>query len=145
MRNKDLNLYVSQPCDLFFLYLVRQCAKKRGRRKANHLLTLTLMLDVLAFLDNLVILEILDAIARLSRKEVFQPHLPVRLPCYDLAPITGFTLGRPLRSRTSGAPGFHGLTGGVYKARERIHRAMADARLLANPASRSRVADFDPN
>ena len=80
-----------------------------------------------------------------SRKEVFQPHLPVRLPCYDLAPITGFTLGRPSRSRTSGAPGFHGLTGGVYKARERIHRAMADARLLANPASRGRVADPDPN
>ena len=54
---------------------------------------------------------------------------------------------RPLlsRSRTSGAPGSHGLTGGVYKARERIHRAMADARLLANPASRSRVADSDPN
>ena len=80
-----------------------------------------------------------------SRKEVFQPHLPVRLPCYDLAPITSFTLGRSLRLRTSGTPGFHGLTGGVYKARERIHRAMADARLLANPASRSRVADFDPN
>ena len=80
-----------------------------------------------------------------SRKEVFQPHLPVRLPCYDLAPVTGFTLGRSLRSRTSGTPGFHGLTGGVYKARERIHRAVADARLLANPASRSRVADSDPN
>ena len=29
-----------------------------------------------------------------SRKEMFQPHLPVRLPCYDLAPITGLTLGR---------------------------------------------------
>ena len=43
------------------------------------------------------------------------------------------------------APGFHGLTGGVYKARERIHRAMADARLLANPASRGRVADPCPN
>ena len=70
-----------------------------------------------------------------SRKEVFQPHLPVRLPCYDLAPITGLTLDRPSRSRLSGTPGFHGLTGGVYKARERIHRAMADARLLANPAS----------
>ena len=83
--------------------------------------------------------------ARPSRKEVFQPHLPVRLPCYDLAPITGFTLGRPSRSRTSGAPGFHGLTGGVYKARERIHRAMADARLLANPASWGRVADPSPN
>ena len=39
----------------------------------------------------------------------------------------------------------HGLTGGVYKARERIHRAMADARLLANPASWSRVADSNPN
>ena len=82
---------------------------------------------------------------RLSRKEVFQPHLPVRLPCYDLAPVTCFTLGRSSRSRTSGTPGFHGLTGGVYKARERIHRAMADARLLANPTSRSRVADSDPN
>ena len=80
-----------------------------------------------------------------SKKEVFQPHLPVRLPCYDLAPITCFALGRSLRSRTSGAPDFHGLTGGVYKARERIHRAMADARLLANPASRSRVADSDPD
>ena len=71
----------------------------------------------------------------LSRKEMFQPHLPVRLPCYDLAPITNFTLGRIL-PQTSGTLGFHGLTGGVYKARERIHRAMADARLLANPASR---------
>ena len=80
-----------------------------------------------------------------SRKEVFQPHLPVRLPCYDLAPITSFALGRSLRSRTSGAPGFHGLTGGVYKARERIHRAVADARFLANPASWSRVADSNPN
>ena len=80
-----------------------------------------------------------------SRKEVFQPHLPVRLPCYDLAPVTSFTLGRSLRLRTSGTPSFHGLTGGVYKARERIHRAMADARLLANPASWSRVADSNPN
>ena len=76
---------------------------------------------------------------------MFQPHLPVRLPCYDLAPITSFALGRSLRSRTSGTPGFHGLTGGVYKARERIHRAMADARLLANPASWGRVADPSPN
>ena len=80
-----------------------------------------------------------------SRKEVFQPHLPVRLPCYDLAPVTGFTLGRSLRSRTLGTPSCHGLTGGVYKARERIHRIIADIRLLANPTSRSRVADFDPN
>ena len=80
-----------------------------------------------------------------SRKEVFQPHLPVRLPCYDLAPVTRFALDRCLRSRSSGAPDSHGLTGGVYKARERIHRAMADARLLANPASWGRVADPSPN
>ena len=80
-----------------------------------------------------------------SRKEMFQPHLPVRLPCYDLAPIICFTLGSSLRSPTSGTPNFHRLTGGVYKARERIHRIMADIRLLTIPTSRSRVADCDPN
>ena len=37
-----------------------------------------------------------NASSNFSRKEVFQPHLPVRLPCYDLAPITGFTLGGAL-------------------------------------------------
>ena len=61
------------------------------------------------------------------RKEVIQPHLPVRLPCYDLAPIAEFTFGRSLlavRTRTSGTPDFRGLTGGVYKARERIHRCL---------------------
>ena len=53
----------------------------------------------------------------------------------------------PLRvaSRTSGAPNFHGVTGGVYKARERIHRGVADPRLLAIPASCSRVTDCNPN
>ena len=63
----------------------------------------------------------------LLRKEVIQPHLPVRLPCYDLAPVTGFTLGASLlavETATSGTPSFHGLTGGVYKARERIHRGV---------------------
>jgi hypothetical protein len=70
-----------------------------------------------------------------SRKEVFQPHLPVRLPCYDLAPITDFTLNGSFRLPSSGPLGFHGLTGGVYKVRERIHRVIADTRLLAIPAS----------
>ena len=92
-----------------------------------------------------LVIELIIEIERRSRKEVFQPHLPVRLPCYDLAPVTSFTLGRSSRLRTSGTPGSHGLTGGVYKARERIHRAVADARLLANPASWSRVADSNPN
>ncbi len=51
----------------------------------------------------------------------------------------------PVKSPSSGAPSSHGLTGGVYKVRERIHRAMADARLLAIPPSWSRVADSNPN
>ena len=80
-----------------------------------------------------------------SRKEVFQPHLPVRLPCYDLAPVTSFALTRPSRLHALGTSGSHGLTGGVYKARERIHRAMADARLLANPTSWRRVSASNPN
>ncbi len=87
----------------------------------------------------------LDFTSMRSKKEVFQPHLPVRLPCYDLAPVIDFTLGGSLRLPTLGTPDFHGLTGGVYKVRERIHRSIADLRLLAIPASRSRVADFDPN
>ena len=84
----------------------------------------------------------------LLRKEVIQPHLPIRLPCYDLVPITGITFGNCLpkvSSLTSGDTSFRDLTGGVYKARERIHRGVADPRLLAIPASRSRVADSDPN
>ncbi len=68
-------------------------------------------------------------LVRLLRKEVIQPHVPVRLPCYDFAPVTGFALGASLPPKrvgraTSGAPGSHGVTGGVYKARERIHRPM---------------------
>ena len=70
-----------------------------------------------------------------SRKEVFQPHLPVRLPCYDLALVTGITLNSSFRLLPSGPPNFHGLTGGVYKVRERIHRIIADMRLLAIPTS----------
>ena len=63
----------------------------------------------------------------LHRKEVIQPHLPIRLPCYDLTPIIEPTLDSCLlavSSLASGVPDFHGLTGGVYKARERIHRGM---------------------
>ena len=63
----------------------------------------------------------------LLRKEVIQPQLPLRLPCYDLAPVAGITLGVAIlavRQTTSGAPNFRGLTGGVYKARERIHRCL---------------------
>ena len=57
-------------------------------------------------------------------KEVIQPHLPIRLPCYDFTPVIGFTLGGCLlavSSPTLGTPNSHGVTGGVYKTRERIH------------------------
>ncbi len=63
----------------------------------------------------------------LHRKEVIQPHLPIRLPCYDFTPVANPTFGSaPLAVRllTSGITGSHGVTGGVYKARERIHRGM---------------------
>ena len=63
----------------------------------------------------------------LHRKEVIQPHLPIRLPCYDLTPIIEPTFDGCLLAVSSPASGvfnFHGLTGGVYKARERIHRGM---------------------
>ena len=61
------------------------------------------------------------------RKEVIQPHLPIRLPCYDFTPIIDFTLDGWLPKVTPPALGtsdFRGVTGGVYKARERIHRSM---------------------
>jgi len=58
---------------------------------------------------------------------VIQPHLPVRLPCYDLARIANSTFGAALLAvgpTTSGISDFPSLTGGVYKTRERIHRGM---------------------
>ena len=85
---------------------------------------------------------------RFSLKEVIQPHVPVRLPCYDFTPVIDHTVvGAPLAVRlpASGAINSHGVTGGVYKTRERIHRDNADSRLLAIPTSRSRVADSDPD
>ena len=67
------------------------------------------------------------ALRRFLRKEVIQPHLPVRLPCYDFTPVTGPAFGSSLLAvgpLTSGIPGSHGVTGGVYKTRERIHRGI---------------------
>ena len=61
------------------------------------------------------------------RKEVIQPHLPIRLPCYDFTPVTGPAFGSSLLSvgsPTSGISDSHGVTGGVYKTRERIHRGI---------------------
>ena len=59
------------------------------------------------------------------RKEVIQPHLPIRLPCYDFTPVIRPAFDGSLltvESPASGIPDSHGVTGGVYKTRERIHR-----------------------
>ena len=63
----------------------------------------------------------------LPRKEVIHPHVPVGIPCYDFTPIINPTLDSSLlavRPPASGVINSHGVTGGVYKARERIHRDM---------------------
>ncbi len=64
---------------------------------------------------------------RLSLKEVIQPQVPLGLPCYDFTPVMNHTvvIAFPkVRLTTSGATHSHGVTGGVYKARERIHRGI---------------------
>ena len=69
----------------------------------------------------------MDLDSDLPRKEVIQPHLPVRLPCYDFVPITNPTFDGCLLAvgpPASGVASFHDVTGGVYKAREHIHRRM---------------------
>ena len=60
-------------------------------------------------------------------KEVIQPQVPLRLPCYDFTPVMNHTVVSALpkvKQPTSGTAHSHGMTGGVYKARERIHRSV---------------------
>ena len=69
----------------------------------------------------------IGAFGQILRKEVIQPQVPLRLPCYDFTPVMNHTVVTVLpkvRLATSGATHSHGVTGGVYKARERIHRSM---------------------
>ena len=61
------------------------------------------------------------------RKEVIQPQVPLRLPCYDFTPVADLTVAGCLlavSAPSSGKTNSHGVTGGVYKARERIHRGV---------------------
>ena len=61
------------------------------------------------------------------RKEVIQPQVPLRLPCYDFIPVADPTVVACLlavSTAPSGKANSHDVTGGVYKARERIHRGM---------------------
>ena len=76
------------------------------------------------FSDNLCGCSDAPATAR-RFKEVIQPQVPLRLPCYDFTPVIDHTVVSALpkvKLPTSGATNSHGVTGGVYKTRERIHR-----------------------
>jgi hypothetical protein len=83
-----------------------------------------------AFRNHDVEVSCVDARANIvffAQKEVIQPHLPIRLPCYDFTPVIDHTVVVALlavKLTTSGATNSHGVTGGVYKARERIHRGI---------------------
>ena len=64
---------------------------------------------------------------RFLRKEVIQPQVPLRLPCYDFTPVADPTVAAcppKVSAASSGRTNSHGVTGGVYKARERIHRGV---------------------
>ena len=70
-----------------------------------------------------------QTIQSILRKEVIQPQVPLRLPCYDFTPVADLTVAGCLQINlvsppSSGKTNSHGVTGGVYKARERIHRGM---------------------
>ena len=65
--------------------------------------------------------------SEILRKEVIQPQVPLRLPCYDFTPVADLTVVGcflAVSAPASGKTNSHGVTGGVYKARERIHRGM---------------------
>ena len=68
-----------------------------------------------------------QVLSGILRKEVIQPQVLLRLPCYDFTPVVNNSLGAcfpKVSSATSALVGSHGVTGGVYKARERIHRGV---------------------
>ena len=74
------------------------------------------------------------AAIKTSQFELIHDQLPLAVPCYDLFPVTDLTVV-PACAEPSGTTGSLELTGGEYKTRERIHRSLADLRLLAIPAS----------
>ena len=87
--------------------------------KHIHLLCLSVLVGLIQPLSRPTYIQLF------LRKEVIQPHLPIRLPCYDFTPVTSPAFGSSLLtvgSLTSGVTDSHGVTGGVYKTRERIHR-----------------------
>ena len=104
--------------------LSRRCSNQLSYRPKPVTLDQALGLVVSDNLPTTDKCERLNLIA-VSRKEVIQPHLPIRLPCYDFTPVTNPAVVIALlavKLTTSGRTRSHGVTGGVYKTRERIHR-----------------------
>src|SRR4051812_39508586 len=124
--------------------VVRGPAERRGRRNSRRDRTLD---DQRTIINRPTTSGVIAP--EFPRKEVIQPQLPLRLPCYDFTPIINPTfdgsLPQGVRPPASGVADFRGVTGGVYKARERIHRGVADPRLLATPTSWRRVSASNPN
>ena len=105
-------------------------------------------LAIPGLVDQVICVSTHASMRRILFKEVIQPQVPLRLPCYDFTPVMNHkvvTVLPKVRLATSFATHSHGVTGGVYKARERIHRSSSDLRLLAIPTSCSRVADCNPD
>ncbi|QHO30183.1 3-ketoacyl-CoA synthase [Arachis hypogaea] len=90
-------------------------------------------------LENVNTSSALSAFEKMEEKDINGSMLCILLPF----PIYIYLL--TVKVTTSGMAISHSVTGGVYKARERIHRRMADRRLLAIPASCRRVAAYNPN
>jgi hypothetical protein len=102
----------------------------RGRR-TDRWVTLSPDEDIRTLLSHQAVwtsgLRLRSSTIRILRKEVIQPQVPLRLPCYDFTPVADLTVVGcvlAVRAPASGKTNSHGVTGGVYKARERIHRGM---------------------
>ena len=83
----------------------------------------------------------------LPRKEVIQPHLPVRLPCYDFTPLTLHTFGASLAGWAGdfGCRRLGWCDGRCVQGPGTHSPRRADPRLLATPTSWRRVAASNPN
>ena len=83
----------------------------------------------------------------LLRKEVIQPHLPIRLPCYDFTPVIDLTFDScPLRQHTGfGCSQLPWCDGRCVQGPGTYSPRHSDPRLLATPTSCGRVAAHNPN
>ena len=80
-----------------------------------------------------------------KNKEIVHPQVLLRIPCYDLSPVSSPTMDPLITRGASDITTSHALTGGEYKTQEHIHRNMSDLRLLAIPTSWGRVSDLNPD